>query len=152
MPVIYQRAGPSVVLVRTSHDLGTGVIVADDGTILTANHVISSGGAITVTFADGTTATATVAAADPKLDVATLTPAKLPQDVVPATLGGGADANKTQLSQVRGTPTSPASGFGLLPFSHDRSRPQLGAQDAARFYLLAKDLPRDHTRESPHRV
>jgi putative serine protease PepD len=90
VPVIYQRAGPSVVLVRTSHDLGTGVIVADNGTILTANHVIASGGTITVTFADGTTATATVAAADPKLDVATLTPAKLPQVVVPATLGGGA--------------------------------------------------------------
>ena len=91
VPVIYQRLAPSVVLVRTGHDLGTGVIVADNGTILTANHVIASGGTITVTFADGTTATATVAAADPKLDIATLTPAKLPQVVVPATLGGGAD-------------------------------------------------------------
>ena len=91
MPDIYQRVAPSVVIVRTSHDLGTGVIVADDGTILTANHVIAGGGTITVTFADGTTANATVAAADPKLDIATLTPAKLPQVVVPATLGGGAD-------------------------------------------------------------
>ena len=91
VPVIYQRVTPSVVIVRTSHDLGTGVIVADDGTILTANHVIASGGTITVTFADGTTANATVAAADPKLDIATLTPATLPQVVVPANLGGGAD-------------------------------------------------------------
>jgi putative serine protease PepD len=91
VPVIYQRLAPSVVLVRTGHDLGTGVIVADNGTILTANHVVASGGTITVTFADGTTTTATVAAADPKLDIATLTPAKLPQVVVPATLGGGAD-------------------------------------------------------------
>jgi putative serine protease PepD len=90
VPGIYQRLAPSVVLVRTSHDLGTGVIVADNGTILTANHVIASGGTITVTFADGTTANATVAAADPKLDIATLTPAKLPQVVVSATLGGGA--------------------------------------------------------------
>ena len=91
VPVIYQRVAPSVVIVRTSHDLGTGVIVADDGTILTANHVIASGGTITVTFADGTMANATVAAANPKLDIATLIPAKLPQVVVPATLGGGAD-------------------------------------------------------------
>jgi putative serine protease PepD len=91
VPDIYQRVAPSVVIVRTSHDLGTGVIVADDGTILTANHVIASGGTITVTFADGTTATATVAAANPELDVATLTPAKLPEVVVPADLGGGAD-------------------------------------------------------------
>jgi putative serine protease PepD len=88
---IYQRLAPSVVLVRTGHDLGTGVIVADNGTIVTANHVIAGGGAITVTFADGTTANAAVVTADPKLDIATLFPAKLPQVVVPATLGGGAD-------------------------------------------------------------
>ena len=88
VPAIYQRLAPSVVLVRTGHDLGTGVIVADDGTILTANHVIAGGGSITVTFADGTTASATVAAANPKLDIAALTPAKLPQVVVSATLGG----------------------------------------------------------------
>jgi S1-C subfamily serine protease len=91
VPGIYQRAAPSVVIVRAGRELGTGVIVADDGTILTADHVIASGGTITVTFADGTTANAIVAAADPKLDIATLTPAKLPQVVVPATLGGGAD-------------------------------------------------------------
>jgi putative serine protease PepD len=95
VPVIYQRVAPSVVLVRVSdgarHDQGTGVIVADDGTILTANHVIAGGGAITVTFADGTTAGATVAGANPKLDIATLTPAALPQVVVPATLGGDTD-------------------------------------------------------------
>jgi putative serine protease PepD len=91
VPGIYQRVAPSVVLVRTGRELGTGIVVADDGTILTADHVIASGGIITVTFADGTTANATVAAANPKLDIATLTPAKLPQVVVPATLGGGAD-------------------------------------------------------------
>jgi putative serine protease PepD len=91
VPDIYQRVTPSVVTIRTGHALGTGVIVADDGTIVTANHVIAGGGSITVAFADGTTANATVAAADPKLDIATLTPAKLPQVVVPATLGGAAD-------------------------------------------------------------
>ena len=88
---IYQRVAPSVVVVRTSHDLGTGIIVSNGGTILTANHVIAGGGAITVTFADGTTADATVVAANPQLDVAALTPAKLPGIVVPATLGGAAD-------------------------------------------------------------
>jgi S1-C subfamily serine protease len=91
VPDIYQRVAPSVVLIRTSHELGTGVIVADNGTILTANHVIAGGGTITVTFADGTTAGAAVATANPKLDIATLSPAKLPRVVVPATLGGGAN-------------------------------------------------------------
>src|SRR5258705_8179197 len=72
VPTIYQRLAPSVVIVRTGHDLGTGVIVADDGTILTANHVIAGGGSITLTFADRTTANPTVAAANPELDIATL--------------------------------------------------------------------------------
>jgi len=90
VPVIYQRLEPSVVLVRTGHDQGSGVIVANSGTILTANHVVAGGGPITVTFADGTTTTATVATADPAIDIAALTPAKLPQVVVPATLGGSA--------------------------------------------------------------
>ena len=91
VPAIYQRVSPSVVLVRTSKKLGTGVIVADNGTILTANHVISGGGAISVTFADGTTTTASVTSANPKQDIAALIPAKLPQVVVPANLGGAAD-------------------------------------------------------------
>jgi S1-C subfamily serine protease len=89
VPAIYRRLAPSVVLIRTNHELGTGVVVADDGTILTANHVIAGGGKITVTFADGTTTIATVASAAPKMDIASLVPEKLPRVVVPATLGGG---------------------------------------------------------------
>ena len=90
VPGIYQRVAPSVVTIQAGHELGTGVIVADNGLILTANHVIAGGGAVTVTFADGTTSSASVAGADPKLDVAELVPAKLPQVVVPATVGGAA--------------------------------------------------------------
>ena len=77
---IYQQVGPSVAVVRTAKGaLGTGVIAADDGTVLTANHVISDGSAISIIFADGTKSAATVASADPKTDIATLTPATLPQ-------------------------------------------------------------------------
>jgi S1-C subfamily serine protease len=90
VPGIYQRVAPSVVTIQTGHDLGTGIIVADSGLILTANHVVAGGGPITVTFADGTTTSAAVAGADPKIDVAELIPAKLPQVVVPATVGGAA--------------------------------------------------------------
>jgi S1-C subfamily serine protease len=88
---IYQKIGPSVVVVETADgSLGSGVIAADDGTVLTADHVIADGGAITVVFSDGTRSTATVASADAKTDIATLTPATLPQTLIPATLGGGA--------------------------------------------------------------
>jgi putative serine protease PepD len=88
---IYQQVGPSVAVVRTAKGaLGTGVIAADDGTIVTADHVISDGSAITVYFADGTKSEAAVASANPKTDIAMLTPATLPQPVVPATIGGSA--------------------------------------------------------------
>jgi putative serine protease PepD len=90
VPGIYRRVAPSVVTIQAGHELGTGVIVADSGLILTANHVVAGGGVITVTFADGTTTSATVAGASPKLDIAELIPAKLPQVVVPATVGGAA--------------------------------------------------------------
>ena len=86
---IYQHVRPSVVVVRTNDKLGSGVVVADDGTILTANHVIAGATKITVVFFDGTTTSAAVVSKDPKLDVAILSPASLPEVVVPAALGGG---------------------------------------------------------------
>ena len=79
-----------MVLVTTSKgSLGSGVIVTDTGMVLTANHVVSGGGSISILFSDGTKTAATVASAYPKIDIATLTPKKLPEVVVPAVLGGG---------------------------------------------------------------
>jgi S1-C subfamily serine protease len=89
VPAIYQRVAPSLVLVTTAAGIGTGVIVADNGTILTADHVVAGSKSITVTFADGTTASAAVGSADTNSDIATLVPARLPSVVVPANLGGG---------------------------------------------------------------
>ena len=87
---LYRQVVPSVVLITTSKgSLGSGVIVTDTGTVLTAHHVISGGGSISILFADGTKSAATVAFAAPKIDIAALTPTKLPEVVVPATLGGG---------------------------------------------------------------
>jgi putative serine protease PepD len=88
IPAIFQRLLPSMVIIRTARTLGAGFIVADNGTILTADHVIAGAKRITVTFADGTTADASLASASPRQDTATLTPAKLPQVVVPANIGG----------------------------------------------------------------
>lgn len=87
---IYQRLAPSVVIIRAGRSLGTGVIAAEDGTVLTAHHVVDGAADVTLTFADGTRAKAAVATANPRIDIATLRPAKPPEIVVPATLGGGA--------------------------------------------------------------
>jgi S1-C subfamily serine protease len=90
VPDLYRQVVPSVVLITTSKgSLGSGTIVTDTGTVLTANHVVSGGGTISILFADGTKAAATVASTNPKSDIATLTPQKLPEVVVAATLGGG---------------------------------------------------------------
>jgi S1-C subfamily serine protease len=90
---IYETVAPSVVSIRAakgpSNATGTGVIANSSGAILTAHHVVADARAIEVIFADGTRAAAVVAAADPKNDIAALTPAGLPQVVVPAVLGGG---------------------------------------------------------------
>ena len=87
---LYQQVVPSVVLITTSKgSLGSGVIVTDTGTVLTAHHVVAGGGEISIVFADGTKASGTIAAADPKIDIAALTPTTLPEVVVPAILGGG---------------------------------------------------------------
>jgi S1-C subfamily serine protease len=92
VPDIYRRVGPSVAVVRTARGaLGTGVIVGEDGTVLTANHVVADRSPVSLVFSDGTRSAATVASADPKHDIATLVPATLPQPVVPATLGGAVE-------------------------------------------------------------
>ena len=102
---VYQALLPSVVLIETTGGgstavdpdakttaksaSGTGVIANADGTVLTALHVVDGATSIKVSFADGTESAAVVASKDATQDIATLTPAKLPETVVPAVLGGG---------------------------------------------------------------
>jgi len=99
---VYQTLLPSVVLIETTGGgaerdakttaksaSGTGVIANADGTVLTALHVVDGATSVKVTYADGTESAAVVASKDATQDIATLTPAKLPETVVPAVLGGG---------------------------------------------------------------
>lgn len=95
--VAYNAIQPSLVLISTTETTakgqgsgtGAGVIVNADGTVLTALHVVDGAQTIKVTFADGTSADATIAKRQRDNDIATLTPADLPETVVPAVLGGG---------------------------------------------------------------
>jgi S1-C subfamily serine protease len=102
---IYQRTAPSLVEIDVGKrdgtgtattvagddgsGLGTGLVVNQDGSIITANHVVDGATSIQVLFSDGTKSTATVASSDPVQDIAVLTPQTLPSIVVPAVLGGG---------------------------------------------------------------
>jgi S1-C subfamily serine protease len=93
---VYQVIQPSLVLIRTggqSEDghpeggIGSGVIINDQGDILTSLHVVSNATNITVTFADGTESDAFVLAEQPEIDIAVLRAFLGPELFVPATLG-----------------------------------------------------------------
>jgi len=94
---VYRTILPSLVRIDTEGDaqsadgtgVGTGVIVRDDGMILTAHHVVQGARAITVTFADGTHSRAQVVSTQPN-DLAVLQAEQGPELIVPAILGGGA--------------------------------------------------------------
>jgi serine protease DegQ len=76
--------------VRTDDGQGTGVVVTDAAEILTALHVVAGAETITVRFADGTRAEATITSADEENDIAVLQPDNVPAVIVPAVLGNPA--------------------------------------------------------------
>jgi S1-C subfamily serine protease len=87
---------PSIVLVETdrydadeapTQGIGGAVIVAANGDVLTALHVVEGSESIELTFADGSTSSASVVGAEPETDIAVLRPDAPPETVVPATLG-----------------------------------------------------------------
>ncbi|WP_172125469.1 MULTISPECIES: trypsin-like peptidase domain-containing protein [unclassified Devosia] len=67
--------------------VGSGVVIDDQGTILTNLHVVRAAKRLRVSFFDGTEADATIIGARPELDLAIIRPSVLPDDLLPATLG-----------------------------------------------------------------
>ena len=93
---VYQAIQPSLVLIqsdstdanaREEHSLGSGVVVNDNGDILTSLHVVAGSANIQVTFADGTQSSAQITAQQPENDIAVLRADNPPAQIVPATLG-----------------------------------------------------------------
>jgi serine peptidase DegS len=76
-------------IARARQDMGSGVLVSDDGHILTNNHVVSQVRDIQVALWDGRFAPAQVVGSDPETDLAVL---KIDLDGLPAApLASGAD-------------------------------------------------------------
>ena len=95
---VTDAVAPSVVsiTVRTgsSGAQGSGVVIDDEGHVLTNHHVVagaSEGGRITVSLADGSTYRATIAGTDESTDLAVVTIKDPPKDLTPVTLGSSKD-------------------------------------------------------------
>ena len=91
---VYQAILPSLVVVQTENagegskfGIGSGVVINSAADVLTALHIIEGATEVQLGFADGTRTSATVANVDPERDIAVLTPAALPNLIVPATIG-----------------------------------------------------------------
>ncbi|BDU08561.1 S1C family serine protease [Nocardia cyriacigeorgica] len=76
---VAQEVLPSVVMIKVASNRaqgeGSGVVLSSDGLILTNNHVAAGGGPgarMEVSFADGSTAPATMVGADPVSDLAVI--------------------------------------------------------------------------------
>jgi S1-C subfamily serine protease len=66
---------------------GSGVVIIDDGVILTNLHVVRGAERVTVTFFDGLESEATVLGTRPDNDLAVIRAKKIPDDLPAATLG-----------------------------------------------------------------
>ena len=93
----YEAILPSVVRVNgfvtdpvtkeeKPYGVGTGVVIVDNGTILTNLHVVSGAERIMVTFMDGLESNATVTGMRPEHDLAVIRAQKIPDDMMAATM------------------------------------------------------------------
>jgi len=76
---------------RNSQGLGTGVVIVDDGTILTNLHVVAGAERLGVIFADGTETAAEIVSVQPDQDLAVIRALSIPDDLTPATLASTRD-------------------------------------------------------------
>ena len=97
----YKIIGPSIVRVRglaqdkngadMEKSVGTGVVIVDNGTILTNLHVVINAKRVQVVFADGLESDATITGARPEHDLAVLQARTIPDDLSAATMRSTAD-------------------------------------------------------------
>jgi serine protease DegQ len=70
---------------------GTGVVIVDNGTILTNLHVVSGSRRLKVTFADGSESEAVIVGVQPENDLAVLRAKSIPDDLQAATMRSTGD-------------------------------------------------------------
>ena len=101
---------PSVVSIdvrsQSGRGEGSGVVLTQDGMIITNNHVVgmaNAGGQIQVRFDDGTKASATIVGTDPATDIAVIK-ADTSKALTPISLGTSANLTEGQAVAAVGSP------------------------------------------------
>jgi putative serine protease PepD len=101
---------PSVVSIQftgaAGSGSGSGVVISDDGLILTNNHVVEGavdGGSLSVNFSDGTSTDAEIVGRDPEADLAVIRVASV-EGLVPAALGSSDELQVGQTVVAIGSP------------------------------------------------
>ncbi|MBS0440502.1 MAG: trypsin-like peptidase domain-containing protein [Proteobacteria bacterium] len=89
--------------------VGTGVVIVDNGTILTNLHVVLGAERVRVTFMDGLEADAKLLSVMPEHDLAVLRASKIPDDLYAATMRSTADLQPGERVLAVGFP------FGIGP-------------------------------------
>ena len=108
---LFEAVHASVVLVRTwehavvaqdslglipMSDLGSGVLISEDGDVLTAAHLVQVADVVKVEFVDGTTVDATIMASEPAADLALLRLEQVPPGIVAVPMG---DSDEVKIGQ-----------------------------------------------------
>jgi serine protease DegQ len=96
--------------------VGTGVVIDDQGTILTNLHVAAAAKSLRVTFADGSQSRAMLVGARPESDLAIIRPFDLPDEVFPATLAESSSLNPGDTVVAVGFPfgIGPSASAGIV--------------------------------------
>jgi putative serine protease PepD len=94
---VVQVVRPSVVEIATSNALGSGIVYDAQGDIVTNSHVVGTARNFTVTWFDGSTATATLVGQDSSNDLAVIKVARTNANVSAATF---ADSGALQTGDI----------------------------------------------------
>jgi S1-C subfamily serine protease len=115
----FERVHEAVVTIRTFEhavvakdgiglvpitDLGSGVLISEDGDVVTAAHLVEVADLVQAEFIDGSIVAATVVAAEPAADLALLRLERVPDGIAPVRLGDSDTLNTGEQVFVIGAP------------------------------------------------
>lgn len=142
---VYNQIAPSVVLIEVQNgfddsgdtnsdrpQIGAGVVINQQGQVITANHVVTGSTAIEVYFPDGTSSLAEVISVDEAQDIAVLEARSGGATIVPAVMGNSRTLRIGDPIYAVGNPLGLTASISAGVISGlDRNIPFPGNEDAA---------------------